>query len=128
MGDEESDEERGYPKLWTDDALESFLLFVEQESVALIRTKEVANKGRTNEVAISEAKKVASLEQVEEEEMVVSRAKEMASFEEVAILKAKEEKTPTMTENKKCVVDVSKQVVNKRSRLLSQYVVFFLYN
>lgn len=60
--------------------------------------------------------------------MVVSRAKEMASFEEVAILEAKEEKTPTMTENKKCVVDVSKQVVNKRSRLLSQYVVFFLYN
>lgn len=61
MGDEESDEERGYPKLWTDNALESFLLSVEQESVALIRTKEVANKGRTNEVAISEAKKVASL-------------------------------------------------------------------
>lgn len=54
---------------------------------------------------------------------MVPGTKEVVSLEEVVVLRMEEERTLVITKAKQRAVDVPDQVVDKRPRLSSQYVV-----
>lgn len=110
-GDGKDDGEGGDLPLWIDkNVSKSFLLFVEWEKVAPLVTKDVRKKEKTEWVA-SIMEEVANPRVVE---VVVSKKEKMAN----------EERTSIMMEGKKRVVIVPEQVIDKRSKWMSQYVVF----